>query len=93
MFSLTEEEMKELVLTELKGLHSDIENYIESMTFQQWGHGMVTPYPKSLEKHYNFSTKNNQSNIIRLAHTDYSGFSIFEEGFSQGINAVKSLLI
>ncbi len=93
MFSLTEEEMKELVLTELKGLHSDIENYIESMTFQQWGHGMVTPYPKSLEKHYNFSKKNIQSNIIRLAHTDYSGFSIFEEGFSQGINAVKSLLI
>lgn len=89
MFSLTEEEMKNLVLEELKGLHPTIEDKIESISFQQWGHGMVTPYPNSLDKHYKFIEKNSKSPSIRLAHTDYSGYSIFEEGFSQGLEAAK----
>ena len=92
MFELTEDEMKQLVLDELKGMHPKIEEHIESMLFQQWGHGMVTPYPNSLQKHYDFVEKNNLSNIIRLAHTDYSGYSIFEEGFSQGVESAKFIL-
>ncbi len=89
MFSLSEEEMTDLVLKELKGLHPTIEENIESISFQQWGHGMVTPYPFSLEKHYQFREKNSKSPSIRLAHTDYSGYSIFEEGFSQGLEAAQ----
>ncbi len=92
MFSLTEEEMKQLVLQELNGIHPTIEEHIESISFQQWGHGMVTPYPNSLATHYDFIEKNGKSPIIRLAHTDYSGYSIFEEGFSQGIESANFII-
>ncbi len=92
MFSLSLDEMKQLVLGELKAMHPKIEEHILSMQFQQWGHGMVTPYPGSLQKHYDFSQKNSQSPRLRLAHTDYSGYSIFEEGFSQGLEAARFIL-
>jgi protoporphyrinogen oxidase len=92
MFSLSEEEMKAMVLEELKGLHENIEENVEEIYFQQWGHGMVTPYPNSLEQHKKFRIKNSKSNRIRLAHTDYSSYSIFEEGFSQGLESANFIL-
>lgn len=92
MYSLSEQDMKILVLNELKEMHPAIEEHIEEISFQQWGHGMVTPYPLSYSMHKSFVEKNKVSNRLRLAHTDYSSYSIFEEGFSQGNESAKFIL-
>jgi protoporphyrinogen oxidase len=92
MFELSEEDMKYLVLEELKNIHPSIEQYILAMDFQQWGHGMVTPYPGSLRKSIEMNNKNKFSSRIKLAHTDYSGYSIFEEAFSMGKEASDFVL-
>lgn len=87
LFSKTDIELKELVLAELVAMHPEIEKDIISMSFQLWGHGMVSSYPGSLKQYNTFNLKNSQSTRLHLAHTDYAGYSVFEEGFQMGINA------
>ncbi len=89
LFKKTDEELKKLVLAELVSMHPDIEKDIVSMSFQLWGHGMVSSYPGSLKQFFTFNEKNKQSQKLFLAHTDYAGYSVFEEGFQMGINASK----
>ena len=92
MFSMTEEDMKGLVISELKGMHAEIEEYIESIDFQQWGHGMVTPYPGSFKQQLDFNANEKNQKRIKLAHTDYAGYSVFEEGFARGISVANEIV-
>ncbi len=93
MFSMTEEEMKGLVISELKSMHAEIEEHIESIDFQQWGHGMVTPYPGSFKHYLVFKENEINQKRIKLAHTDYAGYSVFEEGFARGINVANEIVL
>ncbi len=91
MYTMTEDEMKERVITELKGMHPDIEEYIESIEFQQWGHGMVTPYPGSFAQQLKFKENEHLLNRVKLVHTDYAGYSVFEEGFARGLKVANEI--
>lgn len=92
LFEMSQEELKELVLIELNQMHAEIQKEIVSMTFQLWGHGMVSSYPGSLKKQREFEKKLDNSERIYLAHTDFAGYSVFEEGFQRGINAASFIL-
>ncbi len=92
LFQMTEEEMCRLVISELTSMHPDIEQHVESISFQRWGHGMVTPYPGALAKYQEYQQLKKTAKRIHLAHTDYSSYSVFEEGFDLGRLAATAIL-
>ena len=91
LFQKTDDDLVAIVVNELKSMHPDVEESIVSITFQLWGHGMVTPYPGSLQKRKQFVQLSEQAKRVHLAHTDYSGYSVFEEGFDIGFRLANQL--
>lgn len=87
-FSRSYADYQAIVLTELTWLHPDIVASIQHIDCHLWGHGMVCPVPNFL-----WGTAKPQpiSPNIHLAHTDYSGISLFEEAFYQGIRAAAKI--
>lgn len=92
LFEMSEEAMCQLVVSELVSMHPTIEEHIESISFQRWGHGMVTPYPGALAKYQEYLKLKQSAQRIHLAHTDYSSYSVFEEGFDLGRLAANNVL-
>ena len=92
LFSLTEEELKKIVLDELKLAHPLIEDYILEMSFHKIGHGIIAPIPNQIFGEESENLRKNIDDRIYFAHSDLSGISIFEEAFHQGTNAAKQIL-
>jgi protoporphyrinogen oxidase len=92
LFQMTDEEMCDLVVSELTSMHPLIEQHIQSISFQRWGHGMVTPYPGALAKYQEYLRLKSHAKRVHLAHTDYSSYSVFEEGFDLGLLAANKLV-
>ncbi|PZO27274.1 MAG: twin-arginine translocation pathway signal protein, partial [Flavobacteriaceae bacterium] len=83
---------KELIISDLKIPHPDIENSIEEIDIQRIGHGMISPVPGFLFGNFRTEASRTIEDKIFFAHSDLSGISIFEEAFHQGINAVNKML-
>lgn len=92
LYNLQEEELKNLVLNDLKVAHPEIENFIIDIQFHKLGHGMISPVPGFIFGKEKAQAKQSIDNKIFFAHTDLSGISIFEEAFHQGINATKEMI-
>ncbi len=92
LYGMSEEEMKNLILEELKSIHPDIEEDVMSISFQRWGHGMITPVPGTLQLRENYDELKEKAQRVHLAHTDFSGYSVFEEAFQAGTVAAKKCL-
>lgn len=91
LFRLTEDELRNCVVDELKKFHPDCAEYIQEIHVQRWGHGMITPVCgtlRTLNEIQSFTQQ--QFKKIQFAHTDYVGYSIFEEAFEQGRKAALS---
>jgi hypothetical protein len=86
-----EDWVKEIVL-DFKVAHQDIEKYITNIDVKIWGHGMIKPVPNFIFNADKDIYSKPIDNKLFFAHTDLSGVSIFEEGFSQGINAAKQII-
>ncbi len=91
LYNLKEEELKNLVLNDLKVAHPEIENFIIDIQFHKLGHGMISPVPGFIFGKEKAQAKQSIDNKIFFAHTDLSGISIFEEAFHQGIRAAKEM--
>jgi protoporphyrinogen oxidase len=82
-----------LVLTELDLMHPGLASQVTAADLWVWGHGMVAPTPG-----YVWGTARQRtaqpwlSGRVHLAHTDYSGVSVFEEAFHQGQRAAQAAL-
>ena len=92
LYKMTEEEMKKLVLDELKLAHPHFEEMVEEIYFHKLGHGMISPVLNSVFSEKKEFLKKDIDNKIFFAHTDLSGISIFEEAFHQGIDTAKKML-
>lgn len=88
----TDEYFKNLVISDLKIAHSDIEKYIESIEIHRMGHGMISPIPGFLKGKEIKEASKSIDNKIYFSHSDLSGISIFEEAFHQGINVVNQIV-
>ncbi|WP_260206466.1 FAD-dependent oxidoreductase [Elizabethkingia anophelis] len=88
----TKEELKQLVLSDLKIAHPEIEDYILDMEFNTIGHAMISPVPGQIFGKETQKAKESLERKVFFAHSDLSGISIFEEAFHQGINAAKQML-
>jgi hypothetical protein len=91
LFKLKDDDMKEMVLKDLRKAHYFIEDYIVEMQFHKLGHGMIAPVPKHIFGEKTAALKEPIDQKIYFAHSDLSGISIFEESFHQGISVVKKL--
>lgn len=91
LFEMSDEQMRRLVLQELESIHPTIAEQIESIDVQRWGHGMITPYPGTFSKYLEYKILDKAARRIHLAHTDYSGYSVFEEAFDLGFLAAQKI--
>lgn len=88
----THQEWVSEIVADLKQAHQNIENYITNIDVKIWGHGMIKPKPNFI---FNSEKENYVKSIddkLFFAHTDLAGISIFEEAFSQGIQATKQIM-
>ncbi|WP_235696097.1 flavin monoamine oxidase family protein [Epilithonimonas caeni] len=92
LYNLKADELKNLVLDDLKVAHPEIEDFIIDIQFHKLGHGMISPVPDFIFGVEKQLAKQNVDNKIFFAHTDLSGISIFEEAFHQGIRAAKEMI-
>jgi hypothetical protein len=86
------EHWKELVLSDLKIAHPDIDQYISAIEIHRIGHGMISPVPNFLKSKSLKEASKSIENKIFFAHSDLAGISIFEEAFHQGINVVNKIV-
>jgi len=80
-----------LVLDDLGRAHPDLEANIARMDVMTWAHAMIRPRPGFL-----WSTElelaRQPFGSIHFAHTDLSGFALFEEAQDQGLRAAEEVL-
>jgi protoporphyrinogen oxidase len=79
------------IIKELDAMHPEIESLITNIDVCLWGHAMIKPNVgfiwgnerENMNKHFN---------NIYFAHSDMSGFSIFEEAHYRGVKASEKVL-
>jgi protoporphyrinogen oxidase len=81
----------ELVVNDLKKAHPDIERHIARLDVMRWAHAMIRPRPGLL-----FSAELELARQpfrgIHFAHSDLSGFALFEEAQDHGIRTAEEVL-
>lgn len=92
LLATTRETWAEAILGELSGIHPDIREKTTRLDVFRYGHAMRRPLPGSLFGGPREAAANGHSPRIALAHTDLSGFSLFEEALDRGIRAAKHLV-
>ena len=79
------------VISELDAMHPDIEEIISNIDICLWGHAMISPKVNSLWGQSR-AAMNKQEGPVHFAHSDMSGFSIFEEAHYWGMKASGDVL-
>lgn len=92
LYAMKADELRTMVLAELKKAHPLIEDYILEMQFHKIGHAMIAPVPNQIFSKETAKAKESIDGRIFFAHSDLSGISIFEEAFYQGIIAAKQMI-
>ncbi|MBG8555613.1 flavin monoamine oxidase family protein [Hymenobacter guriensis] len=80
------------IMAEMERLHPGLTPYVQRVEAWVWGHGMVAPTPGYLWGPDRTQLARPLRQRLFFAHTDYSGMSIFEEAFYQGIRAAREVL-
>lgn len=80
-----------LILEDLGKAHPDLERCVSRIDVMRWGHAMVRPRPDfmwspTLEK------AREPFRNIHFAHSDLSGFALFEEAQDHGLRAAEEVL-
>ncbi len=84
------EKLGDTVIKELSKFYPGLENEVSQIDFWIWGHAMNKPKPGNMRQAV-LNDVNSVSNSLYLAHTDYSGISVFEEAFYQGVRAAEQI--
>lgn len=92
LYSMKEEELKTLVLDDLKKAHPMMEDFILEMQFHKIGHAMIAPVPNQIFGEATKKAKEPIDGKIFFAHSDLSGISIFEEAFYQGMRTAQHMI-
>lgn len=92
-FQMSHSDWVTIIIDDLRKIHPNIEDAIELININLWGHAMVQPIPGIIHGKLRQELKKSIRDTIHFAHTDTAGISIFEEGFYQGINAAKKVLL
>jgi predicted NAD/FAD-dependent oxidoreductase len=83
-------EWAETVLADLARAHPDVRDHVEHIEVAFWGHGMIRPRVGSIWTD-TLAARARPIGRIHFAHTDLSGFAIFEEAFDHGLRAAREV--
>lgn len=81
----------QMILDDLRGPHPRLEADLQHLEVWLWGHGMVRPTPGLMFGPVLPAMRQPHGRIV-FAHTDLSGFSVFEEACHWGHEAARRLL-
>lgn len=78
------------VLTDLQAVHPDLGRKLQAMTLQRHGHAMAVPVP-GLRTLPALQALQQGARRLHFAHSDLSGYSVFEEAFWHGWRVARQL--
>ena len=90
LLALSWQQARDKVLQELSQVHGDIYQHTKIVNITRYGHAMATPVPRTKANIHLLM----QPAMPRLqfAHSDWAGYSIFEEAFEQGFKAANFMV-
>lgn len=88
---MKEEEIENLIISDLSIAHPTIKEEIETIEIYKIGHGMISPTPNFIFSEEKEMAAKSIDNKVFFAHSDLSGISVFEEAFHQGIDVVNQI--
>lgn len=91
LLSLGWREWADVTLSDLSQAHPDIRKLVTRLDIARWGHAMVRPVPGFLFGGAREAASRPYRNIF-FAHSDLSGFALFEEAFYHGTRAAEEVL-
>jgi phytoene dehydrogenase-like protein len=83
-------EWAEVVLADLARAHPDVRSHVDRIEVAFWGHGMVRPRVGSVWSEA-LAVRSQSIGRIHFAHTDLSGYALFEEAFDHGLRAAREV--
>ncbi len=90
LLALPWQQARDKVLQELSQVHGDIYEHAKVVNITRYGHAMATPVPRTREN-ISFLTQPAMPKL-QFAHSDWAGYSIFEEAFEQGFKAANFMV-
>jgi hypothetical protein len=78
------------VIDDLRGAHPDLPRRVRHVALTRWGHAMAIPVP-GLHSHPALAALRDHRGRLRFAHGDLAGYSVFEEAFTAGCEAVAAM--
>jgi hypothetical protein len=91
LFETSWQDWARYIIRDLSKPHPEIETLIERLDIFRWGHAMVRPRVGFVWGEASRQARLSHGNL-HLAHSDLSGFSIFEEAQYRGILAAEKIL-
>jgi protoporphyrinogen oxidase len=91
LLSLTEQECADIVLSDLKQAHPDLEQHVESLEVFRHGHAMVRPDVGFIWGPDRLHAAEPVGRV-HFAHCDLSGLALVEEALDQGVRAGEEVL-
>jgi phytoene dehydrogenase-like protein len=82
-------EWASVVLADLARAHPDVDELVERIDIAFWGHGMIRPRTGSIWADA-VAARLTPAGRVHFAHTDLSGYALFEEAFDHGLRAARA---
>jgi phytoene dehydrogenase-like protein len=83
-------EWAEVVLADLARAHPDVRDHVDRIDVAFWGHGMIRPRVSTVWSE-RLRAAAQPIGRIHFAHTDLSGYALFEEAFDHGLRAARDV--
>ena len=81
---------RDQILGELQAVHPDLPENVVRIDIARWGHAMSCPVPGMRSSTALTALQAlPPSSRVQFAHSDMSGYSVFEEAFAQGVRAAR----
>lgn len=81
---------RDQIFGELQAVHPDLPENVVRIDIARWGHAMSCPVPGMRSSAALTALQAlPPSSRVQFAHSDVSGYSVFEEAFAQGVRAAR----
>ncbi len=79
------------VIDDLATVHPDLPEQLQAADLQRWGHAMSIPAP-GIRSSSALAALQSPQGRLHFAHADLSGYSVFEEAYTQGTRVAAQLM-
>lgn len=91
LLAASREDLTEGLISELSEAHPDLLEYVTRVDIWRWGHAMARPTPGAIFSPDRLAAREPRGRLW-FAHSDLSGFSLFEEAQYWGVRAARDVL-